>query len=399
MQIQELFTYMSTFFCIFCIFKYTTFYNFAVIEAKKYNNMIKNAYTIYYEDELEDDELEDDELEEESKELEIKEELKEEIKELKYEDKYLAKYLEFSNEYTFTPEELLAEQFTIINNKHIWENNLKNNIAELQKQLSEVLPIFEAESLSGLSDEVYKMMGKYFKIDETEYLDKDLFTDIVELKTELTTQLDEMITINNIPEFENDARQQTINNKLDAYVNNYVLEMTPLGNVYMRYNNNKKSFEYFSNNTIPYRYLEAVGRRYVMTFLCKPLFVNLADELIKAEQKQLEDKKEQNVVTKPSIVKQSFSSKNALQQTNALQTNVLKTNVLKTNPLQTNALKTNVQTNAQTNTTILLKENANRYTWEGRLSSLMLLKKAEKKAATLSFAEYKLLQQQNKKEV
>jgi hypothetical protein len=397
MQIQELFTYMSTFFCIFCIFKYTTFYNFAVIEAKKYNNMIKDAYTIYYQEE------ESKEIKEESKELEIKEESKEikekeEIKELKYEDKYLAKYLEFSNEYTFTPEELLAEQFTIINNKHIWENNLKNNIAELQKQLSEVLPIFEAESLSGLSDEVYKMMGKYFKIDETEYLDKDLFTDIVELKTELTTQLDEMITINNIPEFENDARQQTINTKLDAYVNNYVLEMTPLGNVYMRYNNNKKSFEYFSNNTIPYRYLEAVGRRYVMTFLCKPLFVNLADELIKAEQKQLEDKKEQNVVTKPSIVKQSFSSKNALQQTNALQTNI-KTNVLKTNPLQTNALKTNVQTNVQTNTTILLKENANRYTWEGRLSSLMLLKKAEKKAATLSFAEYKLLQQQNKKEV
>ena len=382
MQIQELFTYMSTFFCIFCIFKYTTFYNFAVIEAKKYNNRIKDACTIYYqEEELEEKELEKDE--------ELDEELEKELKELKYEDKYLAKYLEFSNEYTFTPEELLAEQFTIINNKHIWENNLKNNIAELQKQLSEVLPIFEAESLSGLSDEVYKMMGKYFKIDETEYLDKDLFTDIVELKTELTTQLDEMITINNIPEFENDARLQTINNKLDAYVNNYVLEMTPLGNVYMRYNNNKKSFEYFSNNTIPYRYLEAVGRRYVMTFLCKPLFVNLADELVKAEQKQLEDKKEQNVVIKPSIVKQSFSSKNALQQTNALKTNV-KTNV-KTNALQTNALKTN--------TIILLKENANRYTWEGRLSSLMLLKKAEKKAATLSFAEYKLMQQQNKKEV
>jgi hypothetical protein len=377
---------MSTFFCIFCIFKYTTFYNFAVIEARKYNNRIKDAFTIYCKEEELEDELEEDELEE------LKDEIKEDIKELdelKYEDKYLAKYLEFSNEYTFTPEELLAEQFTIINNKHIWENNLKNNIAELQKQLSEVLPIFEAESLSGLSDEVYKMMGKYFKIDETEYLDKDLFTDIVELKTELTTQLDEMITINNIPEFENDARQQTINTKLDAYVNNYVLEMTPLGNVYMRYNNNKKSFEYFSNNTIPYRYLEAVGRRYVMTFLCKPLFVNLADELIKAEQKQLEDKKEQNVVTKPSIVKQSFSSKNALQQTNPLQTNV------KTNALQTNALQTNVKTN----TTILLKENANRYTWEGRLSSLMLLKKAEKKAATLSFAEYKLMQQQNKKEV
>jgi hypothetical protein len=322
-------------------------------------------------------------------EQEVKE-VKEPI-EIKYEDKYLAKYLEFSNEYTFTEEELLTEQKTIVNNKHIWETNLKKDIDDLQKQFSEVLTIFEAGTSSGLTDDVYKMMGKYFKVDETEYLAYELFNDITELNTELASQLNTLLTNKDIPDFEKDARTQTINNKLDTYINNYVLEMTPLGNVYMRYNNNKKSFEYFSNNTIPYRYLEAVGRRYVMTFWCKPLFVNLADELLKAEQKQLEDKKEQlvakpvttkPVTTKPStLVKQSFSSKNSL------------TNV-KPRP-EPNVL-TNVKPNSVANGPVLLKENANRYTWEGRISSLMLLKKTEKKAATLSFAEFKLLQKTTK---
>jgi hypothetical protein len=317
------------------------------------------------------------------KEQEIKEQEPKEIVEIKYEDKYLSKFLEFSNEYTFTEEELLTENNTIINNKHIWETNLKKEIDELQKQFTEVLPIFLAGTSLGLTEEVCKMMGKYFKVDETEYLAVDLFNDIKELHTELASQLDTVLTNKDIPEFEKDARTHITNNKLDCFINNYVLEMTPLGNVYMRYNNNKKSFEYFSNNTIPYRYLEAVGRKYVMTYWCKPLFVNLADELVKAEQKQLEQPLKP--VTKPiPPVKQSFSSKNSLTNTNT-----------KTR------LETNVLTNVKTNSVavpVLLKENANRYTWEGRLSSLMLLKKAEKKAATLSFAEFKFLQKQNKEQ-
>jgi len=339
-----------------------------LVESKKYNDRMTDTchfmvFGLKQEQELNNTVL----LENETKEPEIKE-----TKEIKYEDKYLANFLEFSNEYTFTEEDLLAEQFTIINNKHIWETNLKEEIDELQKQFTEVLPIFLAGSSLGLTDEVCKMMGKYFKVDETEYLAVDLFNDIKELHTELASQLDATLTNKDIPEFEKDARVLTINKKLDAFINNYVLEMTPLGNVYMRYNNNKKSFEYFSNNTIPYRYLEAVGRKYVMTYWCKPLFVNLADELVKAEQKQLEQSLKPVTTTKP--VKQSFSSKNSL----------------------TVRPETNVK--AGNTVPVLLKENANRYTWEGRLSSLMLLKKAEKRTATLSFADFKLLQKQNKEQ-
>jgi hypothetical protein len=394
MLYQELFAYMSTFFCVFCLFKYTSFYNFAVIEAKKYNDRVTDTcrFIVFgLEKELVDTVLIDTgikDYKETKNDKETKNQIKEEIK---YEDKYLAKFLEFPNEYTFTPEELLAEQFTLINNKDIWANNLKKDIADLQKQLLEVLEIFENGTTLGLVDYVVKMMEKYFKVDATEYLVEDLFNDIIELKTELETQLVTLLENDDIPDFEKDARERTINIKLDTYINNYVLEMTPLGNVYMRYNNNKKSFEYFSNSTIPYRYLEAVGRKYVMTFWCKPLFVNLSDELIKAENKQKteqkqkddnkqkqKDEKDTNSVPK----KQSFSSKN-----------LISTKPTSSNPV-TNSVAKLVNNSVKTESTgpILLKENANRYTWEGRLANLMLLKKPEKKSATLSFAEYKLLQ-------
>jgi hypothetical protein len=49
----------------------------------------------------------------------------------------------------------------------------------------------------------------------------------------------------------------------------------------MRYNNEKKSIEYFSNNSIPYRYLEPVGRKYIMTYWCKPIFFDIEEELKK----------------------------------------------------------------------------------------------------------------------
>jgi hypothetical protein len=44
-------------------------------------------------------------------------------------------------------------------------------------------------------------------------------------------------------EFKTQAYEYMLNKKLDGFMNNYVNEMTPLGNVYMRYNNSKKSFD------------------------------------------------------------------------------------------------------------------------------------------------------------
>ena len=85
--------------------------------------------------------------------------------------------------------------------------------------------------------------------------------------------------IDGLQEFQpdlNEIRKETneyISNKIfDNLINSYIFEKTPLGNVAMCFNNKKGSFEYYSDNTIPYRFLETVARKYVITFHCKKLY-------------------------------------------------------------------------------------------------------------------------------
>ena len=52
--------------------------------------------------------------------------------------------------------------------------------------------------------------------------------------------------------------------------------------------------------------------------------------------------------------------------------------------------------NVNSSEKMLLKENANRYTWEGRIANLSILKKVEKKMVDknyeMSFADFKKMQ-------
>lgn len=398
MYITDIFPFISSFFFIYVVFTYTPFSELIKIDTIAYDTKIGNKIIqqigwvkpyLGFEEDTESN------VSSETETKQIEESNKAEKPEIKYEDKYLDKYLAFPNNYVFTEEELEKEPEEREKIKDQWETNLKTEIINLQKQLAEVDPIVEA-GIVEMNNEVISKMIFYFNIedsyadDPSEWDIDELFNDLKTRKNELTTKLDELLNCE-IPNFEELAREKSINIRLDKYINNYVLEQTPLGNVYMRYNNSKKSFEYFSNSTIPYRYLETIGRKYVMTYWCKPLFVDLAEELKKAEQKQLDKKDEIKPIVK-SIVKPkqkpSFSSKNAMKQM-----------LSQPNNQQSNS-GTNVKSDSNTNTNsepILLKEKANRYTWEGRLSNLMLLKKPPKKTETLSFAEFKLLQKQNKK--
>jgi hypothetical protein len=196
--------------------------------------------------------------------------------------------------------------------------------------------------------------------------------------------------------------------KLDGFINNYILEFTPLGNVYMRYNNQKKSFEYYSNNSIPYRYLEAIGRKYVMTFRCKSLFVDLEEELKIAFEKQtlekdkndldkaLEKNQKQSLpglVQKPTIQKFKSYNKDLKMDKNMMSSGRPGQNSM---PLQIKANIPNVSNNTNGEKQ-LLKENANRYTWIDRLTNLQLLKKVDRKTIdkqyALSFADFKKMQE------
>ena len=62
-------------------------------------------------------------------------------------------------------------------------------------------------------------------------------------------------------------------------INNIIVENTPVGNVAMRYNEVEKGFEYWSDKTIAYKYLETVARKYVNTFHCTDIYIDRGKHL------------------------------------------------------------------------------------------------------------------------
>jgi len=355
-----------------------------------------------------DEDKDKDDVKQEIKDDQTKDDLKEEVKddqpkeEVKFEDKYLVKFKEFSNEYFFTEEEVRLKSEKYNQLKAEFEANKSKKMDELKMFILQTQKIVDMDRADPV---LKKELIIYFEIEDQYEDDPNLF-DFDELfiyvENDHTRFLAEYADLEQTSiseeELSDNALKYVLDVKLDGFINNYVLETTPLGNVYMRYNNAKTSFEYFSNNTIPYRYLEAVGRRYVMTFMCKPLFIDLEEELKKAldnslknenvekdrnEQKASTDKLATNLTHKfKSYNKELQMDKNISRQ---------RANVL---PPQIKANLPNVNTTGEKQ---LLKDNANRYTWEGRLANFSLLKKVDRKTVdknyALSFADFKQMQQ------
>jgi len=231
---------------------------------------------------------------------------------------------------------------------------------------------------------------------------EELYEALLTIKNKLLHEFKEASNLLTDDELHLQAREVTINKRLDKYIDNYILECTPLGNVYMRYNNDKKSFEYFSNNTIPYRFLEPLGRKYVMTYWCKPIFVDIEEELINAEKKYDEEKEKEkeekqnmsdktlNVNVKKNVIA-NLKSYNKDTTANAFKypsKNRANTNFILPPQIKANLCDTSSKTDKH------LLKNANRYTWEGRLSDFCPLKKRKINKNNMTYAEFKKMQQQ-----
>jgi hypothetical protein len=312
----------------------------------------------------------------------------------KYEDKYLAKFKSFPNEYFFNEVELKYENEIFNKLKQDFEEDKLSKINELERQINLIDEIEERGNINITINEYGKKeLMKYFDMededDDTPLFYEELIEKIVKEKDELDVQIFNINQLTKTDEdFKCEAREQIINKKLDTYINNYVLEHTPLGNIYMRYNNDKKSFEYFSNSTIPYRYLEPVGRKYVMTYWCKPIFIDIDDELKRAEE-QYEKNKNNKANNNMKKNNKSFNPNQNKMNQNKGRNNTL--------PSQ---IKVNMPELNKTNEKQLIKENANRYTWEGRLSVFCPLQKIDvkkfDKKLEMSYAEFKKMQQNKK---
>ena len=122
-----------------------------------------------------------------------------------------------------------------------------------------------------------------------------------------------------------------------------------------------------------------------MTYWCKSIFVDIEEELKKAEEKYEEEQKEKKLKL-PQEKKASFKTQFKVYNKD---TNMPTKNRSVLPP----QIKANLPDVNKSSDKILLKENANRYTWEGRLSNLSLLKKVDKKTLNkqlaMTYADFK----------
>ena len=175
-----------------------------------------------------------------------------------------------------------------------------------------------------------------------------------------------------------DNNETKTKEQLDNLKNTFVMEMTPNGNVLMFWDNDRTSFTYYSDTAIPYRYLEVVARKYVVINNCREIYYIMEEQLkplIKEEKiKEEPIKEEKNVFAKLKSYNQSsiINTKNIPSKKQNFSTQLPRIKIEKEN------------------NDVLIKENANRYSYEGKLVNFSFLKKAKKlNHEKISFADFK----------
>jgi hypothetical protein len=340
----------------------------------------------------------------------------EERPEPKYEDKYLEDIRKLSKEFIFdeNEEKLIGLKFIEFHTS-LMEEEYFDKLKEIRTNMFENT----------------KQLTKYESFDDDYCIcddDNDEDSHLVETKKERVTFLLE--EQNNLRNKENELKQEyesdegvekfikridelskkfVIDERLDKLKNNFVMEKTPLGNVLMLYNNKRGSFEFYSDNTIPYRYLEPVSRKYVKMFDCRPIYCDMVEELKISEQKLEEKEKEKKEKEEKKKQDDEDNKKNNIAIVDTKKNVFAKfksynkesgTGHVNIAAPPKNSIPNNKVTATNSNEKVLLKENANRYSYEGKLSNFNFLKKIDRKVVDkkygMTFADFKRLQEENK---
>ena len=318
-----------------------------------------------------------------------------------YEEKYLIQVRNMKNEYVFTDEELETEQKMLRQLEEEENKAVSQSVMVLNEKIDELrMRLFETEESITINDNNSKLQK-----DETilQKIKTSLETEIKTHETKIL-ELQESITKNNEIVKEK-ARQYIIDEQLKNFKNNFIIEYTPLGNVLLFYNHEKLAFEYYSDLTIPYRYLETISRKYVLTYKYRPLYIDMEEELKEYERK-LEEKEKTKSETLVNNNKKQVFAKFKSYNTEAGTGRVNKAPPPKNNIPQNrlnvskNIVKIDVD-GKDNNGKLLLKENANRYSYQGKMCNFNFLKKIDRKAIdkkyTLTFADFKKMNKSENK--
>ena len=199
-----------------------------------------------------------------------------------------------------------------------------------------------------------------------------------------------------------EAYQSLLTERLTNLKQSIIMEKTPLGNVIMFYNHERQSFEYYSDNTIPYRYLEVVSRKYVTTYQCKCIYVDMAKQIQQAQEKMEDKKQKEKEKEKEHQNKGDLEVQGEREKETPIKKNIFAK--FKSYNKNTSVNVGSVPVDRKTSGTqtkpdkgdIVVKENANRYSYEGKIVNFSILKKVDRKVVdkiyAVSFAEFKKMQ-------
>ena len=169
-----------------------------------------------------------------------------------------------------------------------------------------------------------------------------------------------------------------------AVISEHVLmEETPKGMVYMSYNAEMQTFDYYTDKfvDVTYEILDTVARLFAITFLCKQVCVNYREEVQKGEQNMLSE-------IEFDKLKKELEERNRINATNNKERSVFATYKTYNKKNGNNVEKKYY----------IVTEKANRFKYKGKISDYEKLQQkaaaeTNPKGINISYSEFKRLQQ------
>jgi hypothetical protein len=319
--------------------------------------------------------------------------------EVKFEDKYKKEFKELSAEdLPFTSEEEVSFFKKLQELVYLKQQEIQKSITLTKSRIYEIKQeLDDDENTMRLSNESSNNSDSSSDSSDSSSDNELELKEELEILEEQLVELLKSLDIN-IEEVAKLARKHILNLRKERLLHCYVFEKTPLGNVAMCYNSKKDSFEYYSDNTMPYRFLEPVGRKYVLTFKCKNIFVDMDEELkeaetrankkaeeekLKKEEEEKSDKNKKNVFAKLKEYNSSTSSGAKGASVGAKSNNIKM-------PAQIQANFKQLNTEPEK---LLLKERSNHYTCQGKFANMKVLQSVNRKLVdkkyAMTFADFK----------
>jgi hypothetical protein len=224
---------------------------------------------------------------------------------------------------------------------------------------------------------VSNIVDAYFERNETDEDAEDVEEEVETKEEEIPYEMKWFV------EFDDKGDEGVEEELTEEFVNdlclNTVTETTPRGDVLMYYSSNLGSFVYHSRTKeIPYKYLETVARKYVIEYNCKKLYVDIRKEYEKGLNKYKEIKeKEEQAAKDAKDGKVDDTKENKKKQVFA--------------NFKTYNRKGEVH-NKQKDKIYILKEQANRYSYRGKIEEYSEAKVEsclDKNGKDIDFASFK----------